>query len=130
MGVLKTFEGKAVGESFKGNIPTLEFDFEQGLVAGSAGCNRYFGNFALEGNTLKATKLGSTMMACLEENKESEFLQIMSSEEGLQMSLEGNILTFKSGEKNLLEFSKEEKVEEVEISDMINATDTVPAAEQ
>ena len=107
--VLKSFEGKPVEESFKGNIPTLEFDFEKELVAGSAGCNRYFGNFILEGNTFKAQKLGSTMMACLEDNKEGEFLQLISSEGGLQISLEGNMLTFKTGENTHLEFAKEAK---------------------
>lgn len=109
--VLKTFESKPVGESFKGSIPSLEFDFEKGQIYGSAGCNRYFGGFTFENNVLKAPNLGSTMMACIEENKENEFLKILSLADGLQVSIENDLLIFKNGDTAVLEFSKGEKQE-------------------
>lgn len=109
--VLKTFEGKVVTESFKGNIPTIEFDFEKNEVFGSAGCNRYFGAFAIEGDLFKAPNIASTMMACLEDNKEGRFLEILSSKEDVKISVENNILTFGIGGKSLLVFEKGTKAE-------------------
>lgn len=111
--VLKIFEGKAVTESFKGNIPTIEFDFEKNEVFGSAGCNRYFGAFTLEGDLFKAPKMGSTMMACLEDNQENRFLEILSSTEDVTISLENDLLTFSVGGKALLMFEKGTKAEPV-----------------
>ena len=110
--VLKTFESKPVVESFKGNIPNLEFNFEKNEVSGSAGCNRYFGAFTLEDdNTFKAPNLVSTMMACLEDNKEGAFLQALSAANGLKISVENNSLIFADDKTTVLEFEKGEKVE-------------------
>lgn len=43
-----------------------------GQVAGSGGCNRYFGNLTLSGEGLRIGPLGSTMMACAEALMEQE----------------------------------------------------------
>lgn len=108
--VLQNFEGKPVVESFKGNIPTLEFDLETDLISGSAGCNRYFGGFSLEKNNFKAEKLGCTMMMCLEENAEKEFLDILSTDRGLTISIEEDkTLTMKDGDEVKLQFVKGSK---------------------
>ncbi len=47
-------------------LPTLLF-FEEGRVAGLAGCNRYFAGFALTGEGLSFSGAGMTMMACAED---------------------------------------------------------------
>ena len=41
---------------------TLTFD-ESG-VAGTSGCNSYFGGYAIDGSDISFTDMGSTMMAC------------------------------------------------------------------
>ena len=41
-------------------------EFKDGNLAGNAGCNNYFGTYQVDGNTLKVSGIGSTMMACLE----------------------------------------------------------------
>lgn len=47
-------------------LPTLLF-FEEGRVAGLAGCNRYFASFELTGERLSFADAGMTMMACAED---------------------------------------------------------------
>jgi heat shock protein HslJ len=43
---------------------TITFDAE-GRVAGSGGCNRYFGPVTIEGNAIRFGDLGATRMACV-----------------------------------------------------------------
>jgi len=43
---------------------TIRFDADTARVAGFAGCNRYFGTYALDGATLRFSGLGMTKMAC------------------------------------------------------------------
>jgi heat shock protein HslJ len=46
--------------------------FEEDRLAGSAGCNRYFGGYEVEGEELSVGMIGSTMMACAPEVMEME----------------------------------------------------------
>lgn len=105
---LKSLKGEAANEAFTGSIPSLEFNLEENQVFGSGGCNRYSGGFTLEGTTFKATKLASTMRLCMEANKEDLFINTLSTEEGLQASIEKDVLTFKADNKVVLEFKKGE----------------------
>jgi len=43
---------------------TIRFDADTARVAGFAGCNRYFGTYALEGTSLRFSAIGMTRMAC------------------------------------------------------------------
>jgi heat shock protein HslJ len=58
----------------------LEFNAEGG-VAGSTGCNRFFGSYTASGDTISFGQLGSTMMACPDEvmQQELSFLQLMEA---------------------------------------------------
>lgn len=57
---LDSLRGQAVAAS-----PAVTAVFtEDDRVAGSAGCNRYFGSAAVDGDKLTVQALGSTMMAC------------------------------------------------------------------
>lgn len=47
-----------------GTVITLRFDEE--TLAGSAGCNQYFGSYSLIGSTISVGALGSTLMYCAE----------------------------------------------------------------
>ncbi len=57
---------------------TLEID-EAGGVAGSAGCNRYFGAAEIDGHRIRMGGLGSTRMACAEPvmRQEQRFLDAL-----------------------------------------------------
>jgi len=44
----------------------VTLQFQGGRINGSAGCNRFFGAYAAEGNKLAITAIGTTRMACPE----------------------------------------------------------------
>jgi copper homeostasis protein (lipoprotein) len=63
-------------------------------VAGSGGCNRIMGGYTLEGNTLKFSKMASTMMMCEDSMAlEQSFLKALDTVTG--WSIEGNTLLLK-----------------------------------
>lgn len=106
---LKTLNGEDAKVAFEGPIPSLEFDFGKSMVAGSAGCNRYTSAFALtEQNLFTATAPVSTRMACLNVNKEPDFLKAISIP-GLKLSVtKDGVLTFTQNKNIVLEFIKGE----------------------
>ncbi|MCD7962599.1 MAG: META domain-containing protein [Rikenellaceae bacterium] len=56
---------------------TLTFGTDN-RISGLAECNRFFGGYeAKEGNKLEITGAGSTRMACLNENFENQYLQML-----------------------------------------------------
>jgi uncharacterized lipoprotein YbaY len=66
--VLDTLAGEALAHDVR---PTVAFDAE-GRVAGNAGCNRYHGTYAVDGEKLGVGHLGATQMACPPEQMEQE----------------------------------------------------------
>lgn len=61
-------------------IPTIRFE-EEGRVTGFGGCNNYFGNYTLDGRTLRFSDLGSTKMLCQNTaDLEDAFMQILGLE--------------------------------------------------
>ncbi|MDD3004543.1 META domain-containing protein [Flavobacterium sp.] len=75
---LKTLNGKEI--TYKEDEQTVYFILtaKENNINGFSGCNRFFGSYTLEeGNRIRFSKLGSTMMACLDEYfNEREFLDI------------------------------------------------------
>lgn len=103
---LKTINGVDTKTEFEGPVPTIEFNFTDGQVSGSGGCNRYFGAFTLnEKNEFSAPQLASTMMACMHKNAEDKFLENLAHT-GLVLSFNKEILTFKKDNSIVLEFVK------------------------
>ena len=49
-----------------GRRATIRFEADSARVAGFAGCNRYFGGYALDGMTIRFGAVGMTKMACAE----------------------------------------------------------------
>lgn len=54
------------------NKLTLEFDSKTNKVSGFAGCNRFFGTYSADGNTISFSELGATRMMCQEEANKIE----------------------------------------------------------
>ena len=48
-------------------------EFENGEVSGSSGCNRFFGPYEADGDSISIGPLGSTLIACPEPVMEQEF---------------------------------------------------------
>lgn len=71
---------------------TLAFD-EEGALAGSSGCNRYFGSMGVdEAGKIEIGPLGSTRMACDEGINSREYRYLQALESCTQVVLEGDHL--------------------------------------
>ena len=57
---------------------TLEFNAADTMVAGRTNCNRFFGKYALSGQSLKFENLGMTRMACPDMAYEDAFVKMLS----------------------------------------------------
>jgi len=76
----KNRDGKLI-PALMGKDVTASFR-EDGVLNGSAGCNRYMGKFTFENDVLKVGPLASTMMYCPEPGimeQEYDFLRAMQS---------------------------------------------------
>lgn len=50
------------GQALESRAPTIEFS--QDRIAGTGGCNRYFGEYEASAETISIRQIGSTEMAC------------------------------------------------------------------
>ena len=68
--------------------PFLRFDEAKKQVTGFAGCNNFFGGYALDGSSLKFGPVGSTRMACpdLQMSLETEFLKALEKTRAWKIS--------------------------------------------
>ena len=98
--------------SLEGTSPiegsSITLSFADGRAAGSAGCNRYFGSYEVDGKTLTLGALGSTKMACHDPqgvmNQEQRYLELLGAAERFEVrdgelrisSAEGQELVFEA----------------------------------
>jgi len=75
-----------------------EFDGAAGQVSGSAGCNKYFGDYEASGVRLSISNLGWTEMACAEPvmSQEQQYLTALQASESYEMQY-GRLRIFCSG---------------------------------
>lgn len=55
----------------------IQFEDVEKRVNGRAACNRFFGNYEIDGNKLKFSPMGATRMACPDLQNETEFFQML-----------------------------------------------------
>jgi heat shock protein HslJ len=88
----------------------ITLSFEQGIVSGHAGCNSFRAPYSTEGNRIEIGLVGSTMMACPEEQmaQEQEFLAALQST--VNWNLDGNLLDMHraDGERTIMATSDEQ----------------------
>ena len=74
---------------------TIAFDAEGG-VAGSGGCNRYFGPVIIEGSAISFGDLGATRMACVPAlmDQEQKFLDAIAATRSYRPDDSGKKLVF------------------------------------
>jgi putative lipoprotein len=74
---------------------TITFDGGGG-VAGSGGCNRYFGPVTIEGSTISFGDLGATSMACVPAlmDQEQKFFDALAASRSYRFDDPGNKLVF------------------------------------
>jgi heat shock protein HslJ len=91
----------AAGETVNA-LPGTEItlEFQAGDYSGSAGCNRYFGSYQVDGSNLNMGAAGSTMMMCQEESlmtQESSYLAALGLVRQFQMTGEQLTLADENG---------------------------------
>ncbi|HTO37580.1 MAG TPA: META domain-containing protein [Brumimicrobium sp.] len=93
--ILATINGGPINKMVV--IPNLSVDLKEMRIAGNAGCNRYFAGIeGLSTQKITFSQAGATMMACNNENIESEYLKVL-----------GDVATF-DFENDLLNFYDED----------------------
>jgi heat shock protein HslJ/uncharacterized membrane protein len=78
--VLEQINGKKASISdYNANLPRLEMNTTKNQFYGFAGCNHMTGSLFFEKGLLRFTNVASTLMACGDNNKESDFLKALQS---------------------------------------------------
>ncbi|KLV04574.1 MULTISPECIES: META domain-containing protein [Photobacterium] len=110
--VLTKVDGKAITITEPRTVPGMSIDANL-KVSGFSGCNRFFGQAEVkEGNKFRLTGMGSTKMACIQEDQAKvESVMTKSLQSWNNAALENNILTLTS-EQHILTFMPENVVEE------------------
>lgn len=89
-------------EILPGTIITAEFG-EDGSVAGSAGCNNYFGTYEVTENSMTIGPTGSTLMYCEDDGlMEQETAYITNLNSVKYYSITGNQLTLEDENGNAI----------------------------
>src|SRR4051812_10115143 len=78
-----------------------------GKVAGKGSCNSFFGSVAINGNTIKFTGIGSTMMACAEPIGDQERRYLKHLETAERFAVDGtNLSIYSTGVDKPLRFTR------------------------
>ncbi len=78
---------------------TVDLKLSEGQLGGSAGCNRYFGSYELDGDRLSLTSpMGSTQMACVPPVAEQEQRYLALLAQTSSWEIEGRQLAFLDAE--------------------------------
>ena len=93
--------GTPVQTSGSINDAHLIFNAQNGLINGSGGCNRVFGNYTLDKKkSIRFSEIGATRMACQNMNFETRFLNLL--EQVRYYEIEDNMLLLKDGKKDVV----------------------------
>ncbi|MEB2783136.1 META domain-containing protein [Algoriphagus persicinus] len=79
----------------------LIFNSENGLINGSGGCNRIYGDFSLEKRkSLRFSDIGATRMTCQNQTFEDRLLELL--DQVRYYDTEGDLMLLKNGKKDVL----------------------------
>ena len=104
MWTLTYLEGRSASMDFANVVPTIEFNFSENRVSGTAGCNRYSGSFQLKDNTVTITPLMMTKMMCGNIEGENKFANLLPGES--KLVVENGVLYVKRNDLIVMSFSK------------------------
>lgn len=93
-----------IGKDYKN--ASITFDLNQNRVSGNAGCNNFFGSFEINADYINFSQMGSTKMACMDEEAnqtETQFLGILSNQK-LRYDLADQTLNFYDGNRLVMMF--------------------------
>lgn len=103
--VLEELNGyKVFATDFQKEMPRIEINSTENRFSGFGGCNAISGQIFYEKDLLRFTKVISTLMACPQGNKESEFLKALQSTTAY--TVENNQLILSNPSGKLVVFKK------------------------
>lgn len=80
---LLSINGEPVKPSQSGEKLTLIIHPDDARISGFAGCNRFFGPYSLNADTLEIGVIAATKMACMDNNQEQKYLSCLSGQKFL-----------------------------------------------
>lgn len=88
------------GKDVSSSRASIGFDAKNGTVAGSTGCNKFWGDFTIMGDRISFTHLASTMRACSGASIENDFFAVVEqrqiqfdiAEQTLNLYLDGKLV--------------------------------------
>ncbi len=87
--------------------PFILFDKEDYRISGNTGCNNFFGTYELiDQNGIKFSKIGMTKMACIGNNPEQEYIDVLAKVTNYSLAVNELILKDKNG-KALAKFEED-----------------------
>lgn len=102
--VLKSIDGKSVGQAFENSIPHITLNTSTKQISGNSGCNNFNGIFSYVNGKFSAPNLASTMMACVFKNEEPLFMAYLAEKSTL--SIENGDLIFTQNNQPVLVFAR------------------------
>jgi len=81
---------------------TLKLLSDKNRIAGSAGCNRYFGGYKTSGDQVSFSQMGATKILCQDMSEEDHFFKYIMRVNRFQ--IEGNQLILFKDSKPLMQF--------------------------
>lgn len=101
--LLKSMSGVTVVLT-PGNNITLEFDKNTHGISGFGGCNRFFGTYAINGDSVFFGAIGSTEMACDNLKTETDYYALLKKAETYK--IKSGKLTLYSGGSAIMIFDR------------------------
>jgi heat shock protein HslJ len=94
--------GNAGCNIFNSTVVLDDQDISSITIYGFSGCNRFFGRYSTEGNTIKLEPGGSTMMACPDMEIEDAILKAMGNVKGVKAGQSENEMLLVDADGNVL----------------------------
>lgn len=105
--ILQSLSGEAVKLDDNNSEIYIQFNEAEKRVNGRAGCNRFFGNYEMDGSKLKFLPMGATRMACPDLQWETRFFRMLDTVDAY--SIKDSELTFLSKDIVVAVFKKAEE---------------------
>lgn len=102
--IMESMEGKSANSDFSVKAPTLELNFMDNRVSGSAGCNTYNAPFTLMKNVLDVKPMITTRMACEDMKGETKFVNLLPGRS--DVDIENNMLVIRRDNKTIMTFRR------------------------
>ena len=98
-------DGKSVRSNAK--QPFMILNTKENRVSGNTGCNNFFGTYELiDKNGIKFSSMGMTKMACIGDNPEEEYMDVLAKTTNYILTVNELILKDKNG-KSLAKFEED-----------------------